>query len=68
LDLTVAFCRIARSGPSQHTSRLLRDARNALFDGMHFICRSELAAYELEAIEGRLMKLSGEFEEFPGQS
>jgi hypothetical protein len=30
---------------------------------MHFICRSELAAYELEAIAGRLMKLSGEFEE-----
>lgn len=68
LDLALTFCRMVRSKPSEHTNRLLRSARNTLFDGMHFVCRSELAACELEAIEERLTKLSGEFEEFPAQS
>jgi hypothetical protein len=68
LDLAVTFCRIARSGPSQHTSRLLRKARNALFDGMHFVCGSELAAYESEAIAERLTKVHAEFEQSSPQS
>jgi len=68
LDLALTFCRVVRAKPSEHTNRLLRNARNALFDGMHFVCRAELAACQLEAVEGRLMKLSGELEKFPGQS
>jgi hypothetical protein len=68
LDLAVTFCRIARSGPSEHTNRLLRNARNALFDGMHFVCGSELAAYESEAIAERLTKLHAEFEQYSPQS
>ena len=68
LDLAVTFCRIARSGRSQHTNRLLRNARNALFDGMHFVCVSELGAYESEAIAERLTKLHAEFEQSSPQS
>ncbi|HYT20210.1 MAG TPA: hypothetical protein VEW05_08270 [Candidatus Polarisedimenticolia bacterium] len=68
LDLAVTFCRIARCGPSQHANRLLRDARNALFDGMHFVCRSKLAPCDLEAITERLEKLQTAFEESSPQT
>jgi len=44
------------------------DGRNALFDGMHFVCRSELAARDLEAITERLEKLQTAFEESSPQS
>src|SRR5213080_3965378 len=62
LDIAVTFCHIAHSSPSQHANRLLRKARNALFDGMHFVCGSELAAYESKAIAERLAKLHAELE------
>jgi len=65
LELAVTFCRIVRSKPSENTDRLLRNARNALFDAMHFVCRSELAASELEAITGRLAKLKAALEKSP---
>src|SRR5947207_2404276 len=68
LDLAVTFCRLARSGPSQHTNRLLRTARNAFFDGMHFVCGSELSPYESEAIAERLAKLHAELEKPSPQS
>lgn len=63
LELAVTFCQIARSKPSENTDRLLRNARNALFDAMHFVCRSELADSELEAITGKLGRLHAAFEE-----
>jgi len=63
LDLAMTFCRIARSKPSEHTDRLLRNARNALFDAMHFVCHADLAAFELEAITERLEKLQAAFED-----
>src|SRR5437667_4443 len=71
LDAGECFCHTAQrvpgncswgSSPSQHANRLLRKARNALFDGMHFGCGSELAAYESEAIAERLAKLHAELE------
>jgi hypothetical protein len=66
LELAVTFCRIVRSKPSEHTGRLLRNARNALFDAMHFVSHSQLAASELDAITERLVKLQQAFEEsFP---
>ena len=65
LELAVTFCRIVRSKPSENTDRLLKNARNALFDAMHFVCRSELAASELEAITGRLAKLKAALEISP---
>jgi hypothetical protein len=64
LDLAVTFCRIVRTKPSPHTERMLRNARNALFDAMHFLCHSELAIGELDAIGERLEKLQAAFEEF----
>ncbi len=63
LELAVTFCRIVRSKPSENTSRLLRNARNALFDAMHFVCQSELAACEAEAITGRIKELQAALEE-----
>lgn len=57
LELAVTFCRIVRSKPSENTERLLRNARNALFNAMHFVCHSELADYEVEAITGKLARL-----------
>ena len=71
LELAVTFCRIVRSKPSENTERLLRNARNALFDAMHFVCHSELADCEVEAITGKLARLHAAFEEslpnFQGQ-
>jgi hypothetical protein len=57
LDLAVTFCRLIRSKPSEHTRRLLRNARNALFDGMHFVCHSELPVRDLDEITKRLRRL-----------
>jgi hypothetical protein len=67
LDLAVTFCRIVRSKPSQHTKRLLRNARNALFNAMHYVVHSELAASDLEAITERLKRLQAAFEEYSPQ-
>jgi hypothetical protein len=64
LDLAATFCRIVRYRPGKLTNRLLRNARNALFDAMHFVCHSELPAGDLEAITVRLQKLQAAFEEF----
>jgi hypothetical protein len=63
LDLAVTFCRIVRSKPSRHTKRLLRNARNALFNAMHYVVHSELAARDREAITERLKSLQAAFEE-----
>src|SRR5438046_2658366 len=63
LDLAMTFCRIVRSKPREHADRLLRNARTALFDAMDFVCHSDLAACELEAITERLEKLQAAFEE-----
>jgi hypothetical protein len=49
--------------PSENTERLLRNARNALFNAMHYVCHSKLAARDLEAITARLEKLQEAFEE-----
>ena len=63
LELAVTFCRIVQSKPSENTERLLRNARNVLFDAMHFVCQSELTASELDAITGRLGELHAALEE-----
>jgi hypothetical protein len=63
LDLGVTFCRLVGCKTSELTSRLLRNARNALFDAMHFVCQSELPAGDLEAIMARLQKLHAALEE-----
>jgi hypothetical protein len=67
LELAVTFCRIVRSAPNELTNRLLRNARNALFDAMHFVCHSELPAGDLDAITERLYRLQAALEESPPQ-
>jgi len=62
LDLAMTFCRIVRSKPSEHADRLIRNALNALFDAMHFVCQADLTPCELEAITERLEKLQAAFE------
>jgi len=63
MELAVTFCRIVRSKPSENTDRLLRNARNALFDAMHFVCHSELAECEVVAITDKLAELHSALEE-----
>jgi hypothetical protein len=67
LELGVTFCRLVRSKPSENTNRLLRNARNALFDAMHFVRHAELAASEMETIVEKLKRLQAEFEGYPPQ-
>jgi len=68
LELAMTFCQIVRSKPSEHTDRLLRNARNAVFDAMHFVCHAELAACELEAITERIEKLQAALEDIVSPS
>jgi len=63
LDLAVTFCRILSSKRSRYEKRMLRNARNALFDAMHFVCESQLPVSDLQAINERLMSLQGAFKE-----
>ncbi len=63
LELAMTFCGIVRPKPSEHTDRLLRNARNALIDAMHFVCHAELAACELAAITERIEKLQAALED-----
>jgi hypothetical protein len=67
LELAVTFCRIVRCRPGELTNRLLRNARNALFDAMHFVCHSKLPAGDLDAITERLYRLQAALEESPPQ-
>ncbi len=63
LDLAVTFCRIVRSKPSRHTGRLLRNARNALFNAMHYVVHSHLPTCDLQAITARLERLHAAFQD-----
>jgi len=63
LDLAVTFCRILRSKRSRYEKRMLRNARNALFDAMHFVFESQLPVSDLQAINERLTSLQGAFKE-----
>src|SRR5260370_17727625 len=49
LDLAMTFCRFVRSKPTEHTDRLLRNARNALFYPMHFLCHVYLSPSHLHS-------------------
>jgi hypothetical protein len=64
LELAVTFCRIVRRKPSRHTERLLRNARNALFNAMHYVAHSEeLADCDVQEIAARSEKLHAALEE-----
>jgi hypothetical protein len=65
LDLAITFCRIVRTRPSRHTERLLRNARNALFNAMHYVLHSELPERDLLEISARLQNLQAALESTP---
>jgi hypothetical protein len=65
LDLAVTFCRIVRTRPGRHTERLLRNARNALFNAMHYVLHSELPERELLKISVSLQNLQAALESTP---
>jgi hypothetical protein len=68
LDLAVTFCRIVRTKPSRHTERLLRNARNALFNAMHYVLHSEPPERELLEFSVRLQNLQAALESTPVKS
>jgi hypothetical protein len=57
LNLAVTFCRIVRSRPSPHTPRMIRNARNALFNALDYALHSELTSSDLEEITAGCKKL-----------
>jgi hypothetical protein len=61
LDLAAAFCRLVPCKPRQHTERMLRNARKALFNAMHYVAHSELAGCDLQEITARLQGLHSAF-------
>jgi len=67
LDLALTFCRIVRTKNSQHSERMLRNARRAFFDALHYLCHADLAPCDVDEITARLEKLQAAFEECPSQ-
>jgi hypothetical protein len=63
LDLAAAFCRLVRCKPRQHTERMLRNARKALFNAMHYVVHSGLAGCDLQEITASLKRLRAALEE-----
>jgi hypothetical protein len=54
LELGLTFCRLVASNPNRPSDRLLRNARNALFNAMHSVVYSELADSHVKLITERM--------------
>lgn len=63
LNLAVTFCRIVLSRPSPHAPRMLRNARNALFNALDYALHSELTSSDLEEITAGCKKLQAALQE-----
>jgi hypothetical protein len=63
LNLAVTFCRIVRSRPSPHTPRMIRNARNALFNALDYVLHSELTSSDLEKITAGCQRLRAALQE-----
>lgn len=63
LDLALTFCRIVRRRPSPHTPRMIRNARNALFNALDYAWHSELTSSDLEEITARCRRLQAALQE-----
>jgi len=57
LELGLTFCRLIASNPNRPSDRLLRNARNALFNEMHSVVYSELADSHVQLITERMASL-----------
>jgi len=67
LGLATTFCRILHSKRSHQKTRLIRNARNALFNAMHYVANAELAAGDLLAITAELHGLQAALRESGSQ-
>jgi len=67
LGLAIAFCRILHSKRSRQKTRLIRNARNALFNAMHYVVNAELVAFDLLAITAKLHGLHAALRELRSQ-
>lgn len=56
LHLALTFCRL-NTAQSSNPYRLLRNARNAFFDGLHFVAHSKLSDSQVAMIIARLQAL-----------
>jgi len=54
LELGLTFCRLVASNRNRPSDRLLRNARTALFNAMHSVLYSELAASHVKLITERM--------------
>jgi hypothetical protein len=69
LELAITFCRCACVLPSsEFNARIIRNARNALFNVMHFVLRIDFCDRELEEISAALESLKAALQEVSGQS
>jgi hypothetical protein len=57
LELALTFCELIASNPNRPSDRLLRNARNALFNAMHSVVYSELADPHVKLITERMTTL-----------
>jgi hypothetical protein len=58
LELGLTFCRLVASNSNRRSDRLLRNARNALFNAMHCVVYSELADSHVQLITERIKSLA----------
>jgi hypothetical protein len=63
VDLAAAFCHMLRNKPSPHAKRMVKNARNAIYDAMHYVFRSECSNEDIELIAPRLERLLGLLQE-----
>ncbi len=69
LQLAITFCRSASVLPSgAFNARIIRNARNALFNVMHFVLRLDFCDSELEAISAALESLKAALEDVDRQN
>jgi hypothetical protein len=67
LGLAITFCRILHTKRSRQKTRLIRNARNALFNAMHYVVNAELAAGDVLAITAKLHGLHAALRESGSQ-
>lgn len=63
LNLAVTFCRIVRSRPRPHAPRMIRNARNALFNALDYALHSEPTSSDLKDITAGCQRLRAALQE-----
>jgi hypothetical protein len=69
LELAITFCRCASVLPSsEFNARIIQNARNALFNVMHFVLRIDFCDHELEVLSAALESLKAALQQVSKQS